>query len=245
MLSELAAPRMGIDTVASAPSRHPAASPVVSLPTTSTSGSGEVGVPDVESGALVEADDPVAGAGRPVEHLARRRDARQVEREEGAGAGPHRAGVVGIRGVAGDDEAAGAERVGRAGDGADVPGAGGAVQGDHERVRGEPAQVVLGDRDDGDQLGGLVLAAELGEQRRGEDHPLGARQGRLAGVPEVGRPGRASVPVVAEQGADRPAVLHRGRDRPDPLDQELAEAMALGAVVQQRLPLLEPRRCGS
>ena len=36
-------------------------------------------------------------------------------------------------------------------------------------------------------------------------------------------------------------MLDRGRDRPDALDQELPEPVPLGAVVQQRVPLLEAR----
>src|SRR2546430_7983009 len=40
-------------------------------------------------------------------------------------------------------------------------------------------------------------------------------------------------------------MIYGERDRPHPLDEELAAALALGPVAQQRLPLLEPRVAGS
>ena len=68
-----------------------------------------------------------------------------------------------------------------------------------------------------------------------EQHPLGV--GRR---PQVVGPGGGGA-VGAQQGAHGPALLDGPGDRPDALHQELTVAVALGAVGQQRLPLLEAR----
>src|SRR6185437_320133 len=54
------------------------------------------------------------------------------------------------------------------------------------------------------------------------------------------RPGGQLTLGVVDQRAERPAELRRQRDRPDALDQELAVPLALAAVADQCLELLEP-----
>ena len=141
--------------------------------------------------------------------------------------------------MAGDDERRGAEGVGRAGEGADVARAGRPVEDDDRTVRPrgvlEPGDAVVGHLDDGDQLGAVLAAAEPGVQLGGEEHPLAV--GRR---PEVVGPGGRRA-VRAQQRPDGPALLDRAGDRADALHEELAAAVPLGAVGQQRLPLLEAR----
>jgi hypothetical protein len=51
-------------------------------------------------------------------------------------------------------------------------------------------------------------------------------------------------PAGVQQHPNVPAMLGGERDRPNPLDQELTRPLPLGPVGEQRLPLLEGRRCG-
>jgi hypothetical protein len=140
--------------------------------------------------------------------------------------------------VAGHDDPVRAEGVGRADDAADVARAGRAVEQHAEEARAgrDPVQVVRWHLDHGDQLRGTrFLLAEVGQQAGGHGDLEGghvAQQGP--------RPGRQLAFGVVEQRAERPAELGRQRDRPDALDQELAVSLALGAVAEQRFPLLEP-----
>ena len=119
-----------------------------------------------------------------------------------------------------------------------LPGARGAVEDDREQFRADrnPGEVVVGQRHNGKQFRRCVrLLAEL-------VHQLGRHRDlrRGDGVQRLPRPpGRRRVRVV-QQSPDRPPVTQRQRDRPHALDDELAAALPLGPVVQQRGPLLEP-----
>ncbi len=97
----------------------------------------------------------------------------------------------------------------------------------------EPGHPVVGHLDDGDELGAVLATAEPGVQLGGEEHALGVGAG-----PEVVGPGGRRT-VRAQQGAYGPALLDRPGDRSDALHEELTAAVPLGAVGEERLPLLE------
>src|ERR1700722_2223097 len=205
---------------------------------------GQVDVRGVARAALVGADDrnrgPAAAQGaRPVQDRPVRRGPDHGQREQRAGAGPDRPGIVDVGRVPGDDDPGRAEGIGRPDQGADVARARRAVEhhGQQARPGRDAAQLVARQRDDGQQLRGtVVLAAQLGhELGRHRDRRDAGRLLRLARPP-----GQLDVRVV-QQLPDRPAVRDRERDGPDALDHELAAALALGPVAQQRRPFLEPR----
>ena len=241
MFSELAEPRIGIETSPSQASRQALLSPVVSWPTTSASGPLRSAARTSTAPVSSRPSDPVSGRADLVEHLAVRGGADHGQGEQRARARPHRPGVVGIGSVSGHHQGVGAERVGRAGDGPDVAGSGRPVEDHDQRGVRESRQVVGRLRHDRDQLGRVLALTELGQELGGQDHALCLRECALVRLPEPSGPPGPPRPVVAEQGPDRPAVLDRGRDRPDTLHEELAEPVPLGAVVEQRVPLLEAR----
>ena len=206
-------------------------------------GLGEIDVEHVTVAVLIGAgqdDRAAAGAlgGHPGGHLAVRGSADHGPGEQRAGAGPHRPGVVDVGGVAGHDDAVRAEGIGRADDAADVARAGRAVQHDAEEARPgrDPVQVVGWHSDHGDQFRGTrLLLAEFGQQGGGHRDLEGGH------VAQHGPgPGRQRALGVVEQRPERPAELGRQRDRAHALDQELPVPLALGAVAEQRLELLEP-----
>src|ERR1700678_520512 len=139
----------------------------------------------------------------------------------------------------GDDEARGAEGVGRPDQRADVAGSIRTVEGQAEKgVRDvHPPEVVRRYFRDGHQLrrlGGLL--PQFRDQFRGHRDPLG-----LPGVQDVRRPAGQGPPGIVDQRVQRPAALDREGDRTDPLDEELAGPLSLVPVGQQRLPLLKRR----
>jgi hypothetical protein len=137
--------------------------------------------------------------------------------------------------VAGDDHAVGAERVGGTDERADVAGRGGPVEHHHQSVvaQRDPAQVVGGERDHGEQFRWLVgLLAELREEFR--RHRDGVGPGKcLPGPP------REIASVGVQQRADGPAVFDRQVYRTHTVHHEFSRALPLGATGEQRLPLLE------
>ena len=206
-------------------------------------GPGEVGIEDVGAAVLVGAGQDhraaaVALGRHPAGHLAVRGSADHGPREQRAGAGPDRPGIVDVGGVTGHDDAVRAEGVGRADDAADVARAGRAVQHHAEEVRPgpDPVQVVVWHPDHRDQFGrARFFLAEFGQQ-------VGRHRDLEGGhVAQHGpRPGRQRALGVVEQRAERPAELGRQRDRAHALDQELPVPLALGPIAEQRFELLEP-----
>ena len=120
------------------------------------------------------------------------------------------------------------------------PGVVGPVEDDDERVRGrgDPVEPVLGELDDGDQLRRvLVLAAQLAEQVGSEGDDLAVRT-VCDGGEHLPRPAGGRSRLVVQEGPDPPPVLDRERDRSYALDDEGPGPMPLGAIRQERLPLL-------
>ena len=215
--------------------------PAVSLPTTTHQGTGEVGGAQVHRPGLVGADDPDAGRARPVEHLAVRGRPDHRQREQRAGAGPDRARVVGVGGVPGDDQAGWRRTRRPSGPGCRCcPGWVGRSKTTVESGGSSRDRSSAGIADHGEQLGVSSFSPSSATSSGAMTTALARRSSPRA------RPPRPTSAVGRRETSARtvqPCSTAR-RDRPHPLHQELAEPVPLGAVVQQRLPLLEPGVAG-
>jgi hypothetical protein len=153
--------------------------------------------------------------------------------------------------VAGHDDPVRAEGVRRPDDAADVARAGRPVEHEAEEALPchpacypagrDPVKIVVRHLDHRDQLRAIrVLLAQFGQQAGRHRHLDGGH------VAQHGPgPARRRALGVVKQRAEAPAEFGRQRDRPDALDHELPGPLALAAVAEQRLPLLEtsvPRR---
>jgi hypothetical protein len=140
--------------------------------------------------------------------------------------------------VAGHDDPVRAEGVRRSDDAADIARAGRTVEHEAEEARADrdPVEIVIRHLDHGDQFRAIRgLLAQFGQQA-GRHRDLDGGHVAQHGP----RPVRQRALGVVKQRAEAPAELGRQRDRPHALDHELPGPLALAAVSEQRLPLLEP-----